>query len=98
MQRQRPLPGTSKRVKEGEIAPGSGRSMGRPPLPREVARSKRVVTFVTEPEKASLELLAEVTSLSLSAVCHRLIAQGLERDERTKAARPPQAPTKGRSS
>ena len=72
--------------------------MGRPPLPREVARSKRVATFVTEQEKASLELLAEATSLSLSAICHRLIAQGLERDERTKAARPRRALTKGRPS
>jgi len=61
--------------------------MGRPPLTREVARSERVVTFVTEHEKTSLKNLAEATSQSLSAVCHRLIAQGLKRDRRTKPKR-----------
>jgi predicted transcriptional regulator len=61
--------------------------MGRPPLPREIARCKRVVTFVSEQEKANLEQLADATSQSVSAVCHRLIAQGLERDERTNPNR-----------
>jgi hypothetical protein len=61
--------------------------MGRRPLPREVARSARVVTFVTEQENASLKQLADATSQSLSAVCHRLIAQGLKRDKRTKPKR-----------
>lgn len=77
-------PNDTERAEEETVAPGSGRAMGRPPLPLEVARCKRVVTFVTEQEKASLNQLAHVTSPSVSAVRHRLIAQGLECDERAK--------------
>ena len=73
--------------RESKVTPGSGRTMGRPRLPREDARSARVVTFVTEQENASLKQLADATSQSLSAVCHRLIAQGLKRDKRTKPKR-----------
>lgn len=87
MQRKRHEAEGSKLAKQAKVAPGSRPTMGRPPLPREVARCERVVTFVNKPEKASLELLAEATSLSVSAVCHRFIAQGLERDERTKLKR-----------
>ena len=61
--------------------------MGRPRLPREVARCERVAVLVTEQEKASLKQLADATSQSVSAVCHHLIVQGLERDEQTKSNR-----------
>ena len=77
-------PDNTERAKQETLAPGSGRAMGRPPLPREIARGNRVVTFVTEQEKASLKQLARVTSQSLSAICHRFIAQGLACDERVK--------------
>ena len=84
MQTRNQGPGNSKRAKGEKAAPDPGRVMGRPPLPRKVARSRRVVTFVTEREKACLERLAGAASQSVSAVCHRLIAEGLERDRRTK--------------
>jgi len=57
---------------------------GRPNLPDDVARRERVVTFVTEQEKASLNKLADSLSLSLSGVCHRLIAQALRCEDITK--------------
>ena len=53
---------------------------GRPPLPRQLTRSVRVVTFVSEGEKMSLDRLVEDRHTSLSAVCHELIARGLERE------------------
>ena len=87
MQIHRQKSENSKRAKAEKVAPGSGRAMGRPPLARNVARSKRIVTFVTEQEKASLKQLADATSQSVSAVCHRLIAQGLAREERRKSNR-----------
>ena len=87
MQRKSQKPKISKRAKGEKGAPASSRTMGRPPLPRQVVRNKRVVTFVTEQENASLKQLAEATSQSFSAVCHRLIAQGLKRNKRTKPKR-----------
>ena len=68
--------------------PGVRRAKGRPPLPRDEARSQRVVTFVTEQDKAKLIELAEGRSTSLSAVCFELIAQGLRRIARTREAGP----------
>ena len=53
---------------------------GRPPLSRAVARHVRVVTFVTEKEKALLDELAGRRSKSLSAVCFELIAAGLNNE------------------
>lgn len=57
----------------------SHRRKGRPPLSSEVARSHRIVTFVTAGEKAELDKLAERELTSLSTVCHRLIAAGLKK-------------------
>jgi len=54
------------------------RRNGRPPLPREIARSKRVVTFVTEGDKIKLDELAIKQSTSLSAVIYDLISAGLK--------------------
>ncbi len=84
MQEKHQRAAISKRAKKQKAASVARRAMGRPPVAREVARSQRVATFVTEQEKASLEQLADETSQSLSAVCHRLIAEGLERGKRTK--------------
>lgn len=63
------------------------RRLGRKPFPSEVARSERVVTFVTRKEKQQLEDLANAASQSVSAVCHRLLAQGLRDEAKTSEKR-----------
>ena len=55
------------------------RPLGRRPKPRAQARSRRVVTFVTESEFAALEHIAEREDRSLSAVTHRLLVRALKR-------------------
>jgi hypothetical protein len=77
-------PDSSKKAMGHRPSSGEGQTQGRPPLPREIARSERIVTFVTGQEKANLKRLADATSLSLSAICHRLIVQGIQREDRTK--------------
>lgn len=77
-------PDDSKKAMGYRRSSGVGQPQGRPPLPREIARSERIVTFVTGQEKTSLIRLADAASLSLSAYCHRLIAQGLRREDPTK--------------
>ena len=77
-------PDSSKKAMGHRPSSGVGQTQGRPPLPREIARSERIVTFVTGQEKANLKRLADATSLSLSAICHRLIVQGIQREDRTK--------------
>ena len=52
--------------------------MGRPPLPAEEVRCKRVVTFVTRPEMKQLEELAIGNSDTLSSLCYRIISEHLE--------------------
>jgi len=62
---------------------------GRPPLPRDIARRERVVTFVTLAQRRDLEKLASASSQSISAVCHRLITLGLRHMlEKEAGARP----------
>lgn len=51
---------------------------GRPRLPVEKARCKRVVTFVTRSEMKQLEQLATVEKDSLSSVCHQIISEYLK--------------------
>ena len=51
---------------------------GRPVLSDEIARRKRIVTFVTEAEDQKLKALANERLISVSALCHRLIVQALE--------------------
>lgn len=51
---------------------------GRPTQVSATARSERVVTFVTERERESLEGIAIDEDRSLSAVVHRIIAQHLK--------------------
>ena len=77
-------PDSSKKAMGHRPSSGVGQTQGRPPLPREIARSERIVTFVTGQEKANLKRLADATSLSLSAICHRLIVQGIQREDRGK--------------
>ena len=52
--------------------------MGRPPLNPEIARSNRIVTFVTNREMAKLERIVEQEKTSLSAVVHRILARFLK--------------------
>jgi hypothetical protein len=50
---------------------------GRPPFPPEIARSRRVVTFVTELELVQLQRIAERRKLALSATIHEIITEKL---------------------
>ena len=59
---------------KGKAAGRRGRPMR---VPKE-ARSKRVVTFVTDQELSGLEQIADEEGRSLSAVVHRIIAQHLK--------------------
>ncbi len=52
---------------------------GRPVLPEDAARSQRIVTFVTLAEDKKLKAMAAEYSISVSALCHRFIAQALDR-------------------
>jgi len=52
--------------------------MGRPPLPDDQVRSKRIVTFVTRSEFEKLEELAADNSASLSSACYQIISEHLE--------------------
>ena len=52
--------------------------MGRPPLPADQTRCKRVVTFVTRPEMKQLEELASRNNDTLSSVCYRIISENLD--------------------
>jgi hypothetical protein len=52
--------------------------MGRPPIPREKARSNRVVTFVTDRELADLTRGAEKANTSLSGFVHQLLLRALQ--------------------
>ena len=58
------------------------RHRGRPPGPKNRARTKRVVTFVTEPELSRLQAMAVANGASLSATTHHLIARALKAQSR----------------
>jgi hypothetical protein len=58
--------------------PSQQTRMGRPPLPTQKARCKRVVTFVTLSEMEKLVELVSDSNDSLSSVCHRIICEYLE--------------------
>ena len=51
--------------------------MGRPPLPKEKVRSHRVVTFVTEAERAQLEKRAREVGTSVSGLLHEAVQRSL---------------------
>ena len=76
----RKRPGQSIDTAVAAVSPATRHRLGRPPLPSEVTRSERVVTFVTREEKQELEVLAATASQSLSAICHHLIVRGLRRE------------------
>ena len=57
---------------------------GRPPLPKEEARSERIATFLTPSQRLRLAKLANATGQTLSSVAHALIVQGLEQEENTE--------------
>jgi len=52
---------------------------GRPPKPRDEARSERVVSFVTRAELDALNQLAEEREQSLSALIHGILLSALAR-------------------
>ena len=54
------------------------RRLGRPPLPSEEVRSKRVVTFVTQDEYARLNSMAHADNKSISSLCHTMIGRSLQ--------------------
>jgi hypothetical protein len=54
------------------------RGKGRPKLSQDIARTKRVVTFVTAQEFAMLQEYAGSRSSSLSATCHKLLCDALK--------------------
>jgi hypothetical protein len=59
-------------------------TMGRPPLPEGDCRSERIVTMLTKGERAVLMRQASSASMSLSAYCHRLIADALKPNARNE--------------
>jgi len=50
---------------------------GRPPLPGDIVRSERVVTFLTKQENEQLVSIATAAGMSVSRACHGLIITGL---------------------
>ena len=52
---------------------------GRPPIDQAVARSERVVTFVTKNERAVLVRLARDNKVSVSATCHLLLSNAIKK-------------------
>jgi hypothetical protein len=52
--------------------------MGRPHIALELARRRRLVTVVTDAERARLTAIAQREGKSLSAVCHALLLRALE--------------------
>ena len=61
--------------------PLATRIAGRPPLHPNVARSERVVTFLTPAERQSLGEFAERTSQSISTATQTLIVRSLTEDD-----------------
>ena len=62
-------------MSKGKSAP----RRGRPPLPPDEVRANRVVTFVTDPELATLRQLSRQENNTISAICHRIITRYLDR-------------------
>lgn len=53
------------------------KTRGRPPLPADIARSERVVTFVTRTEIEILTKLSAAEGKTLSALCHDLLVDSM---------------------
>ena len=58
------------------------RRRGRPPAPPGMARSHRVVTFVTDSEFTQLQSLSSELDAPLSATVHQLLSQCLSDAEK----------------
>ena len=56
----------------------SGKTLGRPPLPRKLACNNRIVTFVTDDELGRIVQIAEDQQKSISAVCHKILSDSLK--------------------
>jgi len=52
-------------------------TMGRPPLGKDEVRNARIVTFVTRGQMAQLNKLKQERDVSLSTLCHSIIADYL---------------------
>lgn len=59
---------------------GTRRPEGRPPLSPDLARTERVVTFLTPTERKKLAAFAAAKNQSISAASRALITQTLKRD------------------
>jgi hypothetical protein len=56
---------------------------GRPPIPADVARRNRLVTFVTDRELEQLSRIADESGASMSGICHQILAGYLRRQKNT---------------
>jgi hypothetical protein len=55
--------------------------LGRPPKPKNEARSERVVTFVTPDQLENLKGIATAEGSSISSVVHHMLASALTEDD-----------------
>jgi hypothetical protein len=69
--------GVAKQKIPDERAAGRESRLGRPPLPRDLARSERVVSFVTPAELDALREHADASGMSVSAVVHQILGSSL---------------------
>ena len=56
------------------------KTRGRPPLPAGKARTRRLVTFLTEVQYAQLECIADERQLTLSALLHEIASNYLDKE------------------
>jgi len=61
---------------------------GRPPVQPEQARSRRIVTFVTQSEWKALKEISDRYGRSMSAVCYDLLLAGLRASRTDRVASP----------
>jgi len=73
--------GVAKQKIPDERAAGRESRLGRPPLPRDRARSERVVSFVTPAELDALREHADASGISVSAVIHQILSATLEEEK-----------------
>ena len=57
-----------------------GDRLGRPPLPRDQARSERVVSFVTPGELIALKKRADARNATLSSMVHHILSSALRKE------------------
>ena len=64
-------------MKQERSIAGSQR-LGRPRMNPEAARSKRIVTFITNSDLAKLERIVEQEKSSISSIVHRILSEFLK--------------------